>query len=520
MKLSLRWKLIAPIVATGAVICVLSHVLIVRSTIHQVEELSTHDAATIASYVARLRAYYTANVVAKATRNGLKVSHDHLADNTLPLPATLVHELNEQLQGEGHASVRLYSPYPFPWRKGGGLHDATDREEWEILSKQPKRVLSRTVTERGEPVLRYAVADVMSVAACVNCHNSHASSPKRDWKLGATRGVLLVSVPMASSLAGARAEATRATSWVVGITLLLVFCVLYLARRFLFAPVSQLQDAAQRIAAGDLDAAISYRAEDEMGRLAESFREMATRLRDTMVQIQAVAEHVASGSEQISNAAQQIASGASKQAASTQSVSSATEQITGNIAHSVGSARETDTVAANSARSAEACGESMTRSVAAIREITNKISIVEDIARQTNLLALNAAIEAARAGDHGRGFAVVAAEVRKLAERSERSAGEIATLSSVSVRAADEAATTLTNTVAQIRKTASLVQGISAAANDQSNGARQVSTAIHQLDGIVQQNAAASEQLSATSNDFAKQAHQLQSLTSYFKFAR
>ena len=107
-----------------------------------------------------------------------------------------------------------------------------------------------------------------------------------------------------------------------------------------------------------------------------------------------------------------------------------------------------------------------------MKDIAQKISIVEEIARQTNLLALNAAIEAARAGEHGKGFAVVASEVRKLAERSQVAAAEISTLSNTSVEVAERAGAMLTRLVPDIQKTAELVQEITASSKEQASGAR------------------------------------------------
>jgi methyl-accepting chemotaxis protein len=152
-----------------------------------------------------------------------------------------------------------------------------------------------------------------------------------------------------------------------------------------------------------------------------------------------------------------------------------------------------------------------------MKQIAEKISIIEEIARQTNLLALNAAIEAARAGEHGKGFAVVASEVRKLAERSQAAAGEIGSLSASSVGIAEEAGQMLQKLVPDIRKTAELVQEISAASNEQNTGAQQVNKAIQQLDTVVQQNASAAEEMASTAEELSSQALKLQDTIAFFR---
>jgi methyl-accepting chemotaxis protein len=152
-----------------------------------------------------------------------------------------------------------------------------------------------------------------------------------------------------------------------------------------------------------------------------------------------------------------------------------------------------------------------------MKEIANKISIIEEIARQTNLLALNAAIEAARAGEHGKGFAVVATEVRKLAERSQIAAGEINKLSAASVDVAEKAGEMLTRIVPDIQKTAELISEINAASNEQNAGAEQINKAIQQLDKVIQQNAAATEEMASTSEELSSQAEQLMDVLEFFK---
>ncbi len=185
------------------------------------------------------------------------------------------------------------------------------------------------------------------------------------------------------------------------------------------------------------------------------------------------------------------------------------EQMASNIRQNADNAQQTEKIAVKSAGDARAGGKAVAETVNAMKQIAEKISIIEEIARQTNLLALNAAIEAARAGEHGKGFAVVAAEVRKLAERSQTAAAEISELSGTSVEVAEKAGEMLEKLVPDIQKTAELVEEISAASNEQNTGAEQINKAIQQLDQVIQQNAGASEELASTSEELSSQAEQL-----------
>lgn len=233
-------------------------------------------------------------------------------------------------------------------------------------------------------------------------------------------------------------------------------------------------------------------------------------IRRIVTAIMTGANYVASGSQQLSATSEQVSSGASEQAAAAEEASSSMEEMAATIRQNTDNAAQTQSIATKVAEDANVGGEAVTQTVRAMREISEKISIIEEISRQTNMLALNAAIEAARAGEHGKGFAVVADAVRKLAERSQTAAAEISNLSSSSVEIAENAGALLNKIVPEINKTSDLVREINAASNEQNIGADQINKALQQLGSVIQENASAAEEMASTSEELAAQAEQLQ----------
>jgi methyl-accepting chemotaxis protein len=255
---------------------------------------------------------------------------------------------------------------------------------------------------------------------------------------------------------------------------------------------------------------------DEIGSLTSSLIALWRRLSEVVGGIKESASQVSEGAQGLSDSAQSLSQGANEQAASIEELSASVEELAATIKQNADNTAQADGLSRRVAKNAETAGSAVEQTVVRMKEIAEKIGIIEEIASQTNLLALNAAIEAARAGEAGKGFAVVASEVRKLAERSATAAGEINELSRSSVEIAAEAGQSLEALVPDIKKTAELIQEIAAASTEQASGADQISKGVTQMDQVVQQNAAVSEELASTAEELASQALLLKDAIGYF----
>jgi len=311
-----------------------------------------------------------------------------------------------------------------------------------------------------------------------------------------------------------KAATTQGSLAIGGLILLIGFSV-YLMKTIV-GPVQRMQKVMEALAEGDMTVHASSDAKDEIGLMLQAAERMIDRTRKVIQEVRVSADALVNASDQVSVTSHSLSQSASEQAASVEETSASIEQMSANIEHNKDNAHLTQDMSARAASDAQVGGKTVGATVEAMKQIADKIGIVDEIAYQTNLLALNAAIEAARAGEHGKGFAVVAGEVRKLAERSQAAAHEIGELAGKSVEQAENAGRLFQDMMPNIEKTAQLVKEIAASSEEQAIGAGQISQAISQVNQTTQHNASASEELAATAQELHSQAERLKQNIAFF----
>jgi len=269
----------------------------------------------------------------------------------------------------------------------------------------------------------------------------------------------------------------------------------------------------------------------DYGNILSSLKKIDDKLSDTLSEIYQSAEQVDSGSGQVAAGAQALSQGATEQASSIQELSATINEISEKVKANANNARTANDLSIESTQTIQLCKEKMQDMMSAIKEISdtsekisNIIKTIDDIAFQTNVLALNATVEAARAGTAGSGFAVVADEVRNLANKSALAAKDTASLIEGSIEAVEngtkiaiDTSTALDEIVAKSEQLNDGIVQIAEASNEQAGAISQVTTGVDQISAVVQTNSATAEESAAASEELSAQAQMLKTLISGFK---
>ena len=320
-----------------------------------------------------------------------------------------------------------------------------------------------------------------------------------------------------------------AVAW-LAVALVAVVMAAFLHRATV-APLLEMLQWANRMAAGDLTQKITASRNDAVGQLQKALAQLNVNLLSIVRDARQESEHMQVSTREIAQGNQDLSSRTEAQASNLEQTAASMEEITGTVKQTAESARQASDLATQATQVTErssAAVDSVASTMQQIETASGRISeitqLIDSIAFQTNLLALNAAVEAARAGEQGRGFAVVASEVRNLSHRTQSAAKEIRQLINDSANKVSEghertgaAQKTMNESLELVRRVGTLIGEIHSASNEQLSGISQVNAAVAQLDTITQQNAALVEENAASALQLDAQARSVTETVQVFR---
>jgi len=495
-NLGLFGKMAIPIITLIAVIVLILVLFIPKQMSETIIAGVTESSLSTANQFKVLRQYYTENVTNKAIISGELKPDRNYKDHSdrIPSPEIMLNDLSDLIKNTG-LTLKLYSHHPFSDQANLQLN-RSEQKVWETLTQNPNATVVERVEKNGRTLIRVSVSDNLT---------------------GGIRGVLEITTDITDSLAAGFQSSLKITGLMVSLLLVVLMAFWLVYRNVIQSRMDHVNEAMDEIARGDgdLTARLDESGNDEITHLSRAFNRFTNRIREMVQQMADTSHSLNHTSEKMNQIASENDHRLNRQAQETNRAATAINEMVTTVADVAKNTAEAAQAAQTASQVSEeghkvvdgtrhdirGLSDDINSAMSAVRKleeqsenITGMINVIQAIAEQTNLLALNAAIEAARAGEQGRGFAVVADEVRNLAGRTREATEEIQQIISALQEDTDNAANLMQKSCEQAEQTVLQAE----AANDALSA---ISDAVDQITAMNDQIASASEEQTAVAHE-------------------